>query len=163
MQLKNLQRHEIKHLPDEFIQEEEDPVRKLDLQEETKEMKPVVYGIFIVLLLLGIVTGFVLSRRSTGFSTVAHNVVEPEDGKTAVGVSDKQTFKDSATGVIEIGGFEGEGTHKLIRDGGPSQTVYLVSSVVDLDQFAGKSVTIWGQTFKSTKAGWFMDVGKVEI
>ena len=59
-------------------------------------------------------------------------------------VKDAQTFKDSAEGMLDAGGFNGEGTHTLVRDGGPSQTAYLMSSVVDLDQFVGKkSKSIW--------------------
>ena len=49
-------------------------------------------------------------------------------------------------GDFAKGGIDGEGTHKLIRDGGPSKTAYLTSSVIDLDQFVGKKVKIWGET-----------------
>ena len=57
----------------------------------------------------------------------------------------------------------GEGTHKLIRDGGPSQTVYLISSVIDMSEFVGKKVQVWGETIDAQKAGWLMDVGRVKI
>lgn len=141
---------------------EADPVKPLD-QPEPKEVKPIVYVVFSVLILLGVVTGFVLSRNSSR-SASPSNVVNNNTGdKKTVGVSDTQTFKDSATGVIEIGGTENEGTHKLIRDGGPSQTVYLISSVVDLDQFDGQKVTVWGQTMGAQSVAWLMDVGKVEM
>lgn len=80
-----------------------------------------------------------------------------------VGSTNLETFSDTATGVIEKGGINGEGSHKLIREGGPSQTAYLTSSVVDLDQFAGKKVQVWGETFSAQKAGWLMDVGRVKI
>lgn len=79
------------------------------------------------------------------------------------GVSDTATFSDTAQGVIQAGGLNGEGTHQLVRDGGPSQTVYLVSSIVDLDQFVGKKVEVRGQTVKAQKAAWLMDVGRVKI
>ncbi|MCX6791832.1 MAG: hypothetical protein NT149_02235, partial [Candidatus Gottesmanbacteria bacterium] len=77
--------------------------------------------------------------------------------------TDTTTFKDSAIGVIEKDGTDGEGTHQLIRDGGPSQTVTLMSSVVDLDQYVGKKVKIYGQTLAAQKAAWLMDVGRVEL
>ncbi len=80
-----------------------------------------------------------------------------------VGIHDTKAFPDSARGVIQKGGLNGDGTHQLTRDGGPSQTVYLVSSVVDLNQFVGKKVEIWGQTMKGQKAAWLMDVGLVKI
>ena len=79
------------------------------------------------------------------------------------GISDTKTFKDSAEGMLEKGGINGEGTHKLLREGGPSQTAYLVSSVVDLDAYAGKKVKVWGETFAAQKAAWLMDVGKIEV
>lgn len=70
---------------------------------------------------------------------------------------------DSATGVVEKGGVDGEGTHKLLREGGASQNVYLTSSVLDLDQFIGLKIQVWGETQKAQKAGWLMDVIKVKI
>ncbi len=79
------------------------------------------------------------------------------------GVKDEKTFKDSAQGFLEIGGIDGEGSHKIIRPGGVSQTVYLTSSITDLDKFDGMEVKIWGETFKGQKAGWLMDVGRVEV
>ena len=117
--------------------------------------------IFIVLVLFGIGTGFVLSRKkvttaSTGTVTTSIN------GKKSVGAADTTAFKDSATGTLQAGGLDGEGTHNLVRDGGPSQTVYLISSVVDLDQFVGKKVTVWGQTMQAKKVPWLMDVGRID-
>jgi len=142
-------------------------VRSLDSdseeEQETKQYGKVIYGIFAALIVLGIVTGYILSRGSvTGMQAGGvGEAVTSADGKT-VGVSDTTTFKDSATGTIQAGGLDGEGTHQLVRDGGPSQTVYLISSVVDLDQFIDSEVTVWGQTMSAKKAAWLMDVGKVE-
>jgi hypothetical protein len=79
------------------------------------------------------------------------------------GVQDEKTFKDSAEGYLEAGGLEGEGSHRLLRAGGDSQTVYLTSSVTDLEKFVGMNVKVWGETFKAQKAGWLMDVGRVEV
>ena len=67
--------------------------------------------------------------------------------------SNHEVFKDVAEGYLEQGGINGEGSHKLLRPGGDSQTVYLTSSVTDLDKLSGMQV----------KAGWLMDVGKVEV
>jgi hypothetical protein len=140
-----------------------DPVKPLD-QPESQEMKPVVYVVFVILIVFGVLTGFVLSRnQSSSANKPGNTITQTSSDKKTVGVSDTQTFKDSATGVIEMGGADNEGTHKLIRDGGPSQTVYLISSVVDLDQFAGQKVTVWGQTMGAQNVAWLMDVGKVEM
>ena len=118
--------------------------------------KKTIIGVYIVLILLGVGTGYLLSRSGTSALSVVTT------GKT-VGSTDTKTFKDSAEGVIQKGGSDGEGTHALIRDGGPSQTAYLISSVVDLDQYVDKKVKVWGQTMAAKKVSWFMDVGNVEL
>jgi len=82
---------------------------------------------------------------------------------TEAGMLDPKTKYDNATGTIRDGGVGNEGTHHLERDGGVSQNVYLTSSVIDLSSFTGKKVEIWGQTLASKKAGWLMDVAKVQI
>jgi hypothetical protein len=58
---------------------------------------------------------------------------------------------------------DGEGQFHLVRPGGDSQNVYLTSSTVDLSEFIGRKVTIWGQTQKAQKVGWLMDVGGVKV
>lgn len=77
--------------------------------------------------------------------------------------SNHEVFKDVAEGYLEQGGINGEGSHKLLRTGGDSQTVYLTSSVTDLDKLSGMQVKVWGETYQGQKAGWLMDVGKVEV
>lgn len=79
------------------------------------------------------------------------------------GSKDAAAFKDSAEGVILVGGTDSEGSHHLVRAGGPSQNVYLTSSVMDLKMFENAKVKIYGETFKARKAGWLMDVGRVEV
>ncbi len=120
--------------------------------------KILIVLIALAIILAGVGTGYLISRSTS--SSVAPGVVNTAK---EVGVTDTKTFRDSAQGVIEKGGINGEGTHKLIRDGGPSQTAYLVSSIVDLDQFDGKKVEVWGETIKAQKAGWLMDVGRVKL
>lgn len=125
-------------------------------------MKTFVRPLYAVIILLGISTGFFLSR-STGFSMLTQGKATRIQTEKIAGITDEKTFKDSADGTIEKGGIDGEGTHQLIREGGPSQTAYLVSSVVDLDAYAGKKVKVWGQTMAAEKASWLMDVGKIEL
>ena len=79
------------------------------------------------------------------------------------GIKDEKAFSDNAIGRLEVNDENGEGSHKLIRPGGKSQTAYLTSSVIDLNQFTGKCVQVWGQTFTAQKAGWFLDVGRVKL
>lgn len=70
---------------------------------------------------------------------------------------------DRAIGVLEKTSGKEQGTHKLIRDGGPSQTVYMVSSVVDLDGYVGKKMEVCGDTQKLQGVSWFMDVAQIKI
>lgn len=121
-----------------------------------------LFGLAVLIILLGMGVGYLLFRVSppqvAGTSTQAMIKTATEVGST-----DTKTFRDTATGVLKKDGLNGEGTHQLIRDGGPSQTVYLISSVVDLDQFEGKKVEVWGETLKAQKVPWLMDVGRVKI
>ncbi len=144
----------VRTLADEPVQEEQDM--------KTVSTK-VVIGVYVALVLLGVGTGYVLSRGVGGVLPGTANRPKMEKTDKVVGITDTKTFKDSAEGVIEKGGMDGEGTHKLIREGGPSQTAYLISSVVDMDEYAGKKVRVWGQTMAAKKASWLMDVGKIEL
>jgi len=74
-----------------------------------------------------------------------------------------KAFKDTATGTIEKGSINGEGTHILNRAGGASQRASLTSSVIDLDLFVGKKVEVKGETNSSTKTSWLLDVGTIKI
>lgn len=119
----------------------------------------------LVVVLAGVGTGWYSSQGGGVLAkkiSVAPGAEVKEGGKT-VGIDDTKTFRDQAEGVLEEGGIDGEGTHHLVRDGGPSQNVYLTSSIVDLSQFTGKKVEVWGETNKAQKAGWLMDVGKIKV
>ena len=119
--------------------------------------------VYIALIALGLGTGYLMTRNTKTTNTQPNESSNMVKTDKVEGVSDTKNFKDSAEGVMEKGGINGEGTHKLVRDGGPSQTAYLVSSVIDLDTYVGKKVKVWGETFAAKKASWLMDVGKVEI
>lgn len=134
----------------------------VELEDTMKFNTHIIISVYVVVIVLGVLTGYLLSK-SPAVGSVSKTVNSNATGSdNAVGSTDTTTFKDTATGVIEKGGLNGEGTHKLIRDGGPSQTAYLTSSIVDLDEYIGKKVTIWGQTMTAKKVSWLMDVGKLE-
>lgn len=141
-------------------------VKKL-AAEDNLIMKKTMIIIYVVLIALGVGTGYVLAGGVPGLSTTP--LAEEKVGSRVqtdkvVGISDSQTFKDSADGVIEVQDeSSGEGTHRLIREGGPSQTAHLISSVIDLDEYVGKKVKVWGQTMAAQKVSWLMDVGKIEL
>ena len=64
---------------------------------------------------------------------------------------------------MKEGGIDGEGQYHLVRPGGDSQNVYLTSSLVDMSKFLNQKIKVWGETQKAEKAGWLMDVGRVEV
>lgn len=127
----------------------------------------------IGMVALGVVTGYAVqpflpgSEGKVGLTSQPTEIsqIAGEDVKVGevFGSPDADTFADQAEGYIEAGGIDGEGSHSLIRPGGVSQTVYLTSSVTDLSKFEGMTVKVWGETFRGQKAGWLMDVGRVEI
>ena len=124
--------------------------------------------VILVVILGGVGTGWFLSDKTDGLAGVGTNIsaapgTDVVSGGKEFGLKDEGTFRDDAEGILEEGGIEGEGTHHLVRDGGPSKYVYLTSSVVDLSELEGKKVQVWGETFGAKKAGWLMDVGRVKI
>lgn len=131
--------------------------------------------ILIITLAVSLATGFWISRLSPATSspspaTSANQAVSVDKISSAdslkIGTiygNQSKNFKDRATGVIEKGSINGEGTHILIREGGLSQRASLTSSVVDLDLFVGKTVEVTGETNASTKTSWLMDVGTIKI
>ncbi len=77
--------------------------------------------------------------------------------------SDDPIFKDTAEGLLEVNKNDDKpGSHILIR-GDESQTAYLISSVLDLNQFVNHKVKIWGETQAVREVGWFLDVGRLQI
>lgn len=129
---------------------------------KVKPTKTMVVAILIIVAAIG--SGYGLTKVIPGKSSSITSTLtgEVKEG-VIVGSTDDKTFRDSAEGQLEEGGINGEGTHKLIRPGGESQTVYLTSSVLDLNQFVGMNVRVWGETFSAKKAAWLMDVGKIEV
>ena len=118
----------------------------------------------LLVILLGVGTGWALSGAKTASSEpTSAGAPGAETGPKEAGIADEATFRDSAEGVLEDGGIDGEGTHHLVREGGPSKYVYLTSTVIDLEAFVGKTVTIWGETISAQTAGWLMDVGKIKV
>lgn len=133
-----------------------------NLDSSKKFMRKKVISISLVII-AGIASGYLLfSLFAGGYSLIPGGRNEGSPVQV-VGSTDTKVFRDSAQGKLEEGGINGEGTHSLIRPGGDNQTVYLTSSVLILDDFVGKKVKVWGETFAGKKAGWLMDVGKVEV
>ena len=121
-------------------------------------------AIIVVIVEAGSISGLVFSSRNKNAKIVTSSIDEKN-----LSPEQKQSFqtvtRDSAEGVVEKNDkFEqtAQGQWKLIREGGESQTAYLTSSFLDLDQYIGKKVKVYGETLGSDKVGWLMDVAKVE-
>lgn len=147
------------------------PVSGLGAKRSTMKKNSLMITVVICVIAIaaGLGTGYGTHRlfANGGSGGSSGNVEQIATGSVKAGdvfgSEDKDTFKDNAKGYLEKGGLDGEGSHRLLRPGGPSQTVYMTSSVTDLDKFDGMEVEVWGETFSSQKAGWLMDVGRVEI
>lgn len=128
-------------------------------------MKMLVF--LLVFAILGLGTGYFVSGLTSGSSNVSKTADSLTGGSVKkgekYGEGDPEVFTDTAEGVVREGGIDGEGQYHLERPGGESQNVYMTSSVVDLSEFEGKKVKVWGKTFDAQKAGWLMDVGIVEV
>lgn len=138
-----------------------DLIHNFDKKPETEGFSYGKFFIFVgIAVILGTALGFGLNKLPKKGESV--NLSSAKAEKT-VGIADKKTFKDSAEGTLKEGGIDGEGSFHLQRPGGESQNVYLTSTTVDLSQYIGKKVRVWGETFAAEKAGWLMDVGRLDI
>lgn len=157
-------------------------MRQLDdkpKQKRTGPTKPnpaLMTVVALVIVAAGTLTGFGLSKatgssgsggvkKGADIAGVEQGTGKIEEGQVKKGaiLGNPEKTGDEADGVLAIGGINGEGSHRLLRPGGPSQTVYLTSSVVDLNQLNGHRVKVWGETFSAQSAGWLMDVVTVEV
>lgn len=147
-----------------------------DIKKDTdmKPKTPVIVIILLVAIASGIGTGAGLHKLNAKGGSLIGGSNEAANVKSNTPTSDikvgdvygspkEDTFKDSAEGIVQAGGVDGEGTHKLVRPGGVSQTVYLTSAVTDLDKFVGAKVKVWGETNTAQKVGWLMDVGRIKV
>lgn len=124
----------------------------------------VMLTVYIVLILLGVGTGYVLASK--GAALPVGSVVNTEgtgESDRVVGIQDASKYSNCPVGTLEADGIEGEGTHHLVREGGPSQTAYLMSSLIDLDQYVGLTVKVCGTTMQARTAPWLMDVERLEL
>lgn len=146
--------------------EQENPIVK-PLEINSMSSKLPLLVVLTVTITLGILSGKYLANSNQSSLISLPNQSQNSEKLTSksviVGSTDTKTFKDCASGqlVKNDGKITNEGSHKLLRDGGESQSIYLTSSVVDLDQFIEKKVQICGETNTAQKAGWLMDVGRV--
>jgi len=143
--------------------EQEPPVQRFHLSSNFNK----VFGLVVAVgLVLGLGTGYVLASKNNGGGIVSPVDLTNSQPKSAA--QDNRTFRDFAEGKItkkpapkNPNDYSAEGTHLLIREKGVP--VALTSSVVDLAEYEGKTVKVFGETQKAIKEGWLMDIGKVEV
>ncbi|MDP2632611.1 MAG: hypothetical protein Q8P25_02725 [Candidatus Curtissbacteria bacterium] len=122
-------------------------------------------AVIVIIVAAGIFSGLVFSSRNKNSKIAVSTAADEENLSPEQKQSFQSVTRDSAEGVVEKNDkFEetAQGQWKLIREGGESQTAYLTSSFLDLDQFIGKKVKVFGETLGTDKVGWLMDVAKVE-
>ncbi|MBI2596829.1 hypothetical protein HYW41_01620 [Candidatus Daviesbacteria bacterium] len=128
----------------------------------TNNPRKLLLTVVIISIILGSLTGFILANKNKRGGLASAGLGQPAKNPQ----SDKRTFRDFAEGTIKPRpqpsdpGEYVEGTHLLERVG--AVPVALTSSVVDLSQYEGKKVKVYGETQKALKEGWLMDIGKVE-
>ena len=125
---------------------------------------PMALSILLIAIVLGILGGYLVVRFSPNQKVEVAEKSETTDqqSKKTVGAV-KKNFKDKVEGSLREGGIDGEGNFYIERPGGVSQNAYVTSSTVDLSEFVGKKVRVWGETYQGEKVGWLMDVGLVEV
>lgn len=122
-----------------------------------------IVGVLALTIALGGITGYIMANKnpSSPTSIGSSSTTPPKSAQ-----QDTKTFRDFAEGTVKpkpaTSSDYSEGTHILIRSNNPTP-VALTSSVVDLSQYEGKKVRVYGETQKALSQGWLMDVGKVEI
>lgn len=150
----------------EAIKGEKPLLKKFSPLEKKSNWKEILLpaGIILLIILAGAGTGYLLANRGGGGLKMIAGGEKAVSGPTEMGLKDEEAFPDKAQGKLEANDSEEilEGSHRLLRSGGESQTAYLTSSVVDLNQYLGKCVEVWGQTFAAQKAAWLMDIGYVK-
>jgi hypothetical protein len=127
--------------------------------------KDMLFAWVFFAVLAGIATGWLFSgKKAIEAQKVSETgAVVSTDTKAEVGVLNNSVNYSEAEGKLVEGGIQGEGTHHLERDGGPSQNAYLTSTVIDLQSYVGKKVHVWGETNSAQKGGWLMDVAKIKV
>ena len=122
--------------------------------------------IALVVVLSGIGTGYMLSganAKTTKTTNKTTTETVNENNTLAAETGEAVEDEEAPIGTLVEGGEGGEGTHTLERGLGPEKDVYLLSTVLTLDNFVGKKVQVWGEDLGAKEVGWLMDVTKVRV
>lgn len=140
-------------------------VKPLVSKKSKKSTLLIILAAFIVVV-LGVATGWFLAggKKPSVTQDGTSNVSITKEGVKEAGIGKESDYDSTAEGILKKGGVNGEGTHYLDRELGESKYVSLTSSVVNLDEFTDKKVTVWGDTISVDfkRASWKIDVGLVK-
>lgn len=124
----------------------------------------------IISVISGLATGYFLAGKNSGSGGGLINpAADSSNAKSNITIPDQAVSTacpDFAQGTLKPiakaadPSQYSEGTHLLERTG--QTPVTLTSSAVDLTKYEGKNIKVFGATQKALKAGWLMDVCKVE-
>lgn len=123
---------------------------------------PYIVGAILVVV-AGVGTGWLITSKGKLASGGSNTITPSKSGAKEAGIMNEKLYPETAEGTLEAGGIKGEGTFHLVRSGGDSQTVYLTSTVLDMTDFVGKKVQIWGKTTSAKYAQWLMEVGRIKV
>lgn len=154
----------MKEIKDVVSSEVKPLVKPLNTRKLNKGTVLMILGSFFAVS-LGVLTGWFLAgtEQKSSSGPISSEISSKNGEVEEAGIADEATFRDSAEGLLKKGGIKGEGTHYLDRNLGEDKYVYLTSTVIDLDSFLDKKVTVWGETISARFAGWLMDVGKIKV
>lgn len=127
---------------------------------------PLIIAACVAIIVIGLAVGWFVSNKKAASkvsSTQTSNIIV--NSPKEAGLKDVSSIKDvgTATGTLKTGGIKGEGNYHLERPGGPTQTVYLISTTIDLKPFTDKKVQVWGLTQAAKYAPWFMDAVRIQV
>lgn len=122
---------------------------------------PYILGSVLVVL-VGVGVGWLISAKGK-ISLGGSQITDSKPGAKEAGIINEKLYPETTEGTLEEGGIKGEGTYHLIRPGGDSQTVYLTSTAVDMSNFVGKKVQVWGKSASAKYAPWLMEIGRIKV
>lgn len=120
-------------------------------------------------IILGITAGYALAIRKTQSPVAVNELAAEQPATRKIAEQNARELKpndirDSAEGTIALKpqtDIRKQGSHILKRSDAP-WPIYLISSTVDLTQYEGKKVKIYGVTYDGGTKDWHMEVNKVE-
>jgi len=129
-------------------------------------VKIIPFLVIIILIVTGVFSGAILASRSKSIKSGSGDALNEKNLTPEKKEELQVVTRDEAEGVLEKNDdydIYAQGQWKLIRPGGESQTAYLTSSYIDLDEHVGKKVKVFGETLGTDQVGWLLDVAKIEV